>query len=73
MNTAKALIAGLVVTVGLLAATFGLEAMAQLVGDFPEEEETFDLDEEEGGEGTGEGDDEDPDEGDDIDLTDEEG
>lgn len=35
MNTPKALIAGLVVTLGLLAATFGLEAVAQLAG--PEE------------------------------------
>lgn len=35
MNTPKALIAGLVVTLGLLAATFGLEAVAQVAG--PEE------------------------------------
>ncbi len=37
MNTPKAIIAGLVVTVGLLAASFGLEGLAQIAG--PEEEE----------------------------------
>ena len=37
MTTAKALIAGLAVTLGLLAATYGLEAIAQAAG--PEEEE----------------------------------
>jgi predicted phage tail protein len=37
MNTAKALIAGVVVTVGLLASSFAFEGVAQLLG--PEEEE----------------------------------
>lgn len=46
MNTAKALVAGLVVTIGLLAATFGLEAVAQLAGpEEIEEEHTEELDE----------------------------
>jgi hypothetical protein len=37
MNTGKALIAGLAVTIGLLAASYGFEGIAQLAG--PEEEE----------------------------------
>ena len=37
MNTAKALIAAVVVTVGLLASSFAFEGIAQLLG--PEEEE----------------------------------
>ncbi len=37
MNTGKAVIAGLVVTIGLLAASYGFEGIAQLAG--PEEEE----------------------------------
>ena len=37
MNTAKALIAGLAVTLGLLAVTYGLEGLAQVAG--PEEVE----------------------------------
>lgn len=46
MNTAKALIAGLVVTGALLAATFGLEAVAQAFGpEEIEEEHTEELDE----------------------------
>lgn len=46
MNTAKALVAGLVVTGALLAATFGLEAVAQAFGpEEIEEEHTEELDE----------------------------
>lgn len=46
MNTGKALIAGLVVTGALLAATFGLEAVAQAFGpEEIEEERTEELDE----------------------------
>lgn len=46
METGKALIAGLVVTGGLLAATFGLEAIAQVAGpEEIEEENTEELDE----------------------------
>lgn len=46
MTTAKALIAGLVVTGALLAASFGLEAVAQAFGpEEIEEEHTEELDE----------------------------
>lgn len=37
MNTGKAIIAGLAVTIGLLAFSYGFEGLAQLAG--PEEEE----------------------------------
>jgi hypothetical protein len=43
MNTAKALIAGVVVTVGLLASSYAFEAVAQVLG--PEEEEHVEDDE----------------------------
>lgn len=46
MNTAKALVAGLVVTFGLLAASYGFEALAQVAGpEEIEEEHTEELDE----------------------------
>ncbi|CAA9250176.1 MAG: hypothetical protein AVDCRST_MAG20-2094 [uncultured Acidimicrobiales bacterium] len=46
MNTPKAILAGLVVTGALLAATFGLEAVAQAFGpEEIEEEHTEELDE----------------------------
>ena len=59
MNTAKALIAGLAVTLGLLAVTYGLEGLAQVAG--PEEVELHSEETETGGE----------DEAEDIELGDE--
>lgn len=47
MNTGKAVIAGLVVTIGLLAATFGFEAIAQVAGPEEVEEEHGTTDEDE--------------------------
>ena len=43
MNTAKAVIAGVVITVGLLASSFVFEGVAQVFG--PEEEEHVEDDE----------------------------
>jgi hypothetical protein len=43
MNTAKAAIAGVIVTLALLASTFALEGVAQVLG--PEEEEHVEAEE----------------------------